>query len=169
MTIGRGLATFLVASFFLAACDQQGRPLEHWGIERLQAGVSTEADVRSVFGEPDAVVQEGDGSRIYQYPQGPQGTRTFFAVIGADGKLVRVWNVLVPATFAKILPGMTSHDVLRLLGRPGGQQYYALKRQTAWEWRIVEDNSTKLFVVMFDDAGRVVSTGIEDPTLSSGS
>lgn len=169
MTIGRSLAIFLAATLALSACDQQGRPLEHWGIERLQAGVSSEADVRGVFGEPDAVMQEGDGSRVYQFPQGPQGSRTFFAVIGPDGKLVRVWNVLVAETFAKVLPGMSGGDVLRLLGRPGGEQHYALKRETAWEWRFVDGNATKVFVVMFDGAGRVVSTGIEDPTLSSGS
>lgn len=168
MAIRRVTAVIFMAALVAVGCDQQGRPIEHWGMDRLAPGVSTEADVRGVFGVPDMIVEERDGSRVFHYPQGPQGTRTFFAIIGADGKLVRVWNVLVPETFAQVKPGMSRDDVRLLLGRHGAEQRYPLKRQTAWEWQIVEDNSTKVFYVMFDDAGKVVASGIENPALSSG-
>jgi outer membrane protein assembly factor BamE (lipoprotein component of BamABCDE complex) len=164
----RRTAATLAVALLLAACDQYGRPLEHPGLDRLKPGVSTELDVRGVFGVPDLVVEERDGNRVFHYPQGPEGPRTFFAVLGADGRLVRVWNVLVPETFAQVRPGMTRDDVRLLLGRHGQEKAYNLKRQTAWEWKFVDGNSTKLFYVMFDAAGRVVESGIEDPSLSSG-
>lgn len=164
----RSLLLALLALFALAACDQYGRPLEHPGIDRLKPGVSGELDVRGVFGVPEMIVEEPDGMRTFHYPQGPEGPRTFFATLGADGRLIRVWNVLVPETFARIVPGMPRDDVRLLLGRPGQQQTYALKQQTAWEWKIVDAGSDKRFYVMFDEAGRVVSSGIEDPSLSAG-
>lgn len=52
--------------------------------------------------------------------------------------------------------------MLAVLGRPGKTQAYALKRETAWEWRFNDGAETRLFVVMFDAAGQVVSTAIEE-------
>lgn len=164
----RAFVSSAIAIFLFAACDQYGRPLEHPGIDRLKPGISGELDVRGVFGVPEMIVEERDGTRTLQYPQGPEGPRTFFATLGVDGKLIRVWNVLVPETFAKIVPGMPRDDVRLLLGRPGNQQFYALKQQTAWEWKIVDAGSDKRFHVMFDAAGKVVTSGIEDPSLSAG-
>ncbi len=157
-----------VALLIMSGCDQYGRPLEHPGIDRLKPGISGELDVRGIFGVPEMIVEERDGTRTFQYPQGPEGPRTFFATIGTDGKLIRVWNVLVPETFAKVVPGMHRDDVRLLLGRPGNQQFYELKRQTAWEWKVIDAGSDKRFFVMFDEAGKVVASGIEDPALSSG-
>ncbi|MBK9244888.1 MAG: outer membrane protein assembly factor BamE [Burkholderiales bacterium] len=163
-------AALLAATLSVAGCDQQGRPIEHPGLDRLKPGVSGEADVRGVFGVPETIIQGRDGTRTLQYPLGPQGPRTFFAVIGPDGKLIEVWNVLVPETFARITPGMTRDEVRVLLGRPGSEQSYPLKRQTAWEWKYIgEMHRDHVFFVMFDETGRVVSTGSEDPSLSSGS
>lgn len=165
----RMIGAALLAVLLAVACDQQGRPIEHPGLDRLKPGISGELDVRGVFGVPEMIVEERDGTRTFQYPQGPQGPRTFFATLGADGRLVRVWNVLVPETFARVTPGMSRDDVRLLLGRPGSEQSYPLKRQTAWEWKYIgEMHRDHVFYVMFDEAGKVVSTGSEDPSLSSG-
>jgi hypothetical protein len=169
MSMNRLLVAVLMAALTAVACDQQGRPLEHPGMDRLQPGVSGELDVRGVFGVPETIIEQGDGSRVFQYPQGPEGPRTFFATIGADGKLIRVSNVLVPGTFAKIVPGISRDDVRRLIGRPGAEKAYPLKRQTAWEWKFIgDDHGTKVFYVTFDEANKVVSSGVLDPALSSG-
>ncbi len=169
MSVNRPLAAVLTAALLAMACDQQGRPIEHPGMDRLKPGISGELDVRGVFGVPEMIIEERDGSRTFQYPQGPQGPRTFFATFAADGRLIRVWNVLVAETFAKVVPGMARDDVRLLLGRPGAEQTYPLKRQTAWEWKYIgEMHRDHVFYVMFDDAGRVVSTGTEDPNLSAG-
>lgn len=168
MSMRRNAVAALLVALAAVACDQTGQPLEHPGLDRLKPGVSGEAEVRGVFGVPDLIVEERDGSRVFQFPLGPEGVRTFFAVIGADGRLVRVWNVLVPETFARVRPGMSRDDVRLLLGRHGAEKSYRLKRQTAWEWKFAEGSSTRVFFVMFDEAGRVVASGVEDPSLGTG-
>jgi len=59
---------------------------------------------------------------------GRNGPRAVFAVIGTDGRLIRVRNVLVPETFSSVGPNLSRADVRRHLGRPGGEQAYPLKR-----------------------------------------
>ena len=100
---------------------------------------------------------------------GRNGPRTVFPVIGTDGRLVRVRNVLVPGTFSSVRPTLSRADVRRHLGRPGGEQAYTLKRQTVWEWKFVgEGPGTQVFYVAFDEPNRLVATGIPDPALRSG-
>jgi hypothetical protein len=100
---------------------------------------------------------------------GRKGQRTFFAVIGTDGRLTRVRNVLVRETFSSVGPSLSRADVRRHLGRPGGEQAYPLKRRTGWEWKFVgEDPVTPVFYVAFDEPNRLVATGIPDPALRSG-
>jgi len=152
----------------LAACDQQGRLLEWPGIDKLKPGQSTELDVGQVLGLPDVVMEQKDGGKLLQFPKGPEGVATFFAVLGPDGKLVSVRNVLKQDTFSKIQPGMSRPDVLALLGRPGREQAQPLKQQTALEWKISEGGDAKLFVVMFSADGKVVSSGIESSTRGGG-
>jgi hypothetical protein len=57
---------------------------------------------------------------------------------------------------------MSGAEVTALLGPPGSVQGYPLKKQTASEWRFLDGQDTRMFVVMFDAAGRVVSTAIEE-------
>ena len=44
----------------------------------LEEGLSTEADVRREFGEPAAVLNAPDGSRIFEYPRQPEGQTNYF-------------------------------------------------------------------------------------------
>jgi hypothetical protein len=48
------------------ACDQQGRPIEHWGADRLEPVVSAELDLPGVVGVPDMIVEERDGRRGFR-------------------------------------------------------------------------------------------------------
>lgn len=96
------------------------------------------------------------------------GMSTFFAFTRSAGKLVRVRNALVPETIQEIETGKSHDGLSLLLGRHGTELRDPLGRETAAEWRFVEHNSTKNFYAMFDEAGKVASTGIDDPTLISG-
>ena len=53
----------------LAGCDPQR-------IAELEEGVSTEADVRARFGEPEAVWDGAGGERILEYNRQPAARRT---------------------------------------------------------------------------------------------
>jgi hypothetical protein len=105
-----GLAVFgmLLA---MAGCDSQR-------ISELEEGVATEADVRARFGTPDAVWDEPGGGRIFEYNRQPAGQRNYQITVGPDGRMTALRQVLQPATFAKVQPGMTAAQVRRLLGRP---------------------------------------------------
>lgn len=145
----------------LTACDPGGQVYEDLRLAQLKVGQSTEDDVRRIFGPPDSV-RAGDGGKGLVYPLGPEGAHTLLIRIGADGRYQGREDLLTRANFGRIQKGQKQPDVLAVLGRPGKTQAYALKRETAWEWRFNDGAETRLFVVMFDAAGQVVSTAIEE-------
>jgi outer membrane protein assembly factor BamE (lipoprotein component of BamABCDE complex) len=157
MRIDRLAAIALAAALFtLAGCDQQR-------IAKLEEGVSTEADVRHQFGEPKAVFSEPDGSRTFEYPRQPAGQTNYFITIGSDGKMSALRQVLTPAEFAKVRPGLDKTDVRRLLGRPAKTQRFELKPdEEHWQWRWLDGQQSKLFSVSFDKDGKVTSSLISD-------
>ncbi|CAN5890441.1 hypothetical protein BH11PSE8_BH11PSE8_16610 [soil metagenome] len=136
----------------VAGCDKQK-------IDQLEEGVATEADVRAKFGEPAAVYNEEGGARTFEYPRQPAGQTNYMITIGADGKMSALRQVLKPANFAQIAPGLDKAQVRRLLGPPAKTQSFALKPQEdVWDWRFADGTEGKVFSVTFDKDGRVLST-----------
>ena len=164
--LGRVLAA-LAALLSVGACDPSGQPYEDLRLARLKVGESTEQDVVRLFGPPAAVRALPSGKGLI-YPLGPQGAHTLLLRIGADGRYQGREYLLRRESFERVQPGMTQEAVVDLLGPPGGKQFYALKQQAAWEWRFLEEPFTKLFVVIFDTTGRVVSTAIEEDPVRQG-
>jgi len=150
---GPGLARWapLLLAALLLACDPQR-------ISELEDGVATEADVRARFGEPAAVYSEENGARTFEYPRQPAGQVNYMITIGADGKMSALRQVLKPANFAKVLPGLDKAQVRRLLGKPARTQSYALKQEEVWDWRFADDQENKVFSATFDLDGKVVSS-----------
>lgn len=157
---GRVIAA-LAALVSVGACDPSGKPYEDLRLGRLKVGESTEQDVVALFGAP-AAVRPLPGGKGLVYPLGPQGAHTLLLRIGPDGRYQGRENLLTRENFGRITRGMAGDEVAALLGPPGSRQGYPLKQQTAWEWRFLDGNDTRLFVVMFDATGRVVSTAIEE-------
>lgn len=124
----------------------------------LKPGVSSEAELRGVMGQPALEFQEGDGSRRLLYPRGPLGTQTYAAEVGSDGIVRAIRPVLKDDTFNAIRPGMTRDEILRLIGPPGETMAFSLSRQVAWDYRFVDTwGYLAVFSVAFDDKGIVVS------------
>ena len=161
----RGVAALLVLS--VIGCDPSGRPIEDLRLAKLKPGVSTEQDVRGLFGVP-AFERESAGTKGLVYPLGPEGLHTLLLKIGADGKYVGHENLLTRANFERVKPGLQQSEVQQLLGPPGSSQDYALKQQRAWEWRFLDGQETRILVVMFDRSGIVVSTAIEEDPRKQG-
>lgn len=137
----------------LAACDGDR-------IRALEEGLSTEADVRAQFGEPDRIWPGPEGSRVFEYDRQPAGQRNYMIAIGPDGRMAALRQVLTPENFAQIVPGMTAEDVRRRLGKPARTTPYPLKQETVWDWRYLEPPTTSMvFSVAFGDDGRVRRTG----------
>lgn len=158
----RTVLCFLLGLFFLG-CDREGNPLQEPGLDRLQRGVSSEGDVRTVMGKPDVVHEEADGSRALQYPKGPEGTRTWEFVIDRNGLLKDYRQLLTEENFRRIKPGMTREEVRRLLGRERRVERYARKNEEVLDWRYQSPFGEQFFNVHFDIAtGRVTGTSSQD-------
>jgi outer membrane protein assembly factor BamE (lipoprotein component of BamABCDE complex) len=148
--VKRGAAWLLPLA--LLACDRQR-------VDSLEEGVATEADVRAAFGEPEAVWDGPGGERVFEYDRQPSGQRNYMISIGPDGRMTALRQVLQPRTFEQVRPGMSAQEVRRMLGKPARQTPYALKDETAWDWRWIEPpNTPKVFTVWFDRQERVVRT-----------
>jgi outer membrane protein assembly factor BamE (lipoprotein component of BamABCDE complex) len=147
----------------LAACDAQK-------VAKLEEGLSTEADVRKQFGEPHASYNEADGSKTFEYSRQPEGQVAYMITIGADGKMSALRQVLKPAEFAKIKPGMDKAEVRRVLGKPAKTMKFDLKPdEEHWDWRWLDGQQSKLFSVTFDRDGKVMASAVaEDPQVLKG-
>ncbi len=156
------MAAGLVLAFAVAGCDPQK-------IRELEEGLSSEADVRARFGEPEKIWDAPDGGRILEYNRQPAGTRNYMITIGPDGKMAALRQVLTPQNFARVVPGMMVEDVRRMLGKPMRVTTFALKNQTHYDWRFQDgpnQSDSKVFSAVFDSDLRVVSTMVaNDPTV----
>jgi hypothetical protein len=136
----------------LAGCDPQR-------IGELEEGVSTEADVKARFGEPEMVWPEAGGGRTLEYNRNPTAHKNYMITIAPDGRMTALRQVLNPDNFARIQPGMTVEQVRRMLGRPMKQTPYDLKNEIAWDWRYMQPpNTSMVFTVWFNREFRVVRT-----------
>ncbi|MBK4736842.1 outer membrane protein assembly factor BamE [Noviherbaspirillum pedocola] len=150
----------LLGGLLCFGCDREGRPIQEFGLDKLTRGQSTEMDVRTVMGQPESVWEENDGSRVLEYPRGPEGYRTWMFTIDSQGKLVDWRQALTPENFARVRPGMTKEEVRRLLGKPRTVAEFALKNEEVWDWRYLDaTQKPQLFNVHFDrGTGRVTGT-----------
>ena len=143
----------LAAAIGLAACDSKN-------IGELEEGVSTEADVRARFGQPENIWDGAGGARVFEYNRQPAGQKNYMITIGTDGKMSALRQVLTPENFAKVQPGMMMEDLRKMLGKPAKVTPYALRRETEWEWRWVQPpNSSMVFTATLNDDQRVVRSG----------
>lgn len=147
------LAVLLLgAALWLIGCDSKR-------ISELEEGVSTEADVRARFGQPENIWDTPQG-RVFEYNRQPQGQKNYMITIGPDGKMSALRQVLTPENFSKVRPGMPMEDLRKLLGKPARRTPFPLKNQTEWEWRWVQPpNSPMVFTATLNDDQRVVSAG----------
>lgn len=150
--IGVAAVWLAVVAALVAGCDSQR-------IEQLEEGVSTEADVRARFGEPENV-WDAPGGRVFEYNRQPQGQKNYMITIGADGKMSALRQVLTPENFARVKNGMAMEDLRKMLGKPAKVTPYPLRREYEWEWRWVQPpNSPMVFTAVLNDDQRVVRSG----------
>src|SRR5260370_16292130 len=110
-----GVAVAVMGMLSLPGCDPQN-------IKELEEGLSTEADVRARFGEPERIWTEPDGSRTFEYNRQPAGSRNYMITIGTDGRMSALRQVLAPHNFEKIRPRMDEEQVRRSEERRVGKE-----------------------------------------------
>lgn len=133
----------LAAAALLSACDSQR-------IEKLEEGLSSEADVRKQFGDPVTITEKADGTKVMEYPRQPEGSTNYLITIAADGKMSALRQLLTPANFAKVQPGQSQDELRKLLGKPAKKHSYAMKPdEEVWDWRFMDGQVRKVFAVTF--------------------
>jgi hypothetical protein len=160
---GRALLAVLVGGAALVGCD-----LQH--IAELEEGVSTEADVRQRFGEPEAVWDEPNGVRVFEYNRQPAGYQNYMISVAPDGKMAALRQVLNTANLATIQPGMPMETVRRKLGKPKAISQWPAKGEVHYDWRFQDGpngSDAKIFTAVFSPDLRVMRTEtVTDPDLT---
>ena len=126
--------------------------------------------MRARFGDPEKIWDAPDGGRTFEYNRQPSGHRNYMITIGTDGKMSALRQVLTPANFAKVQPGMAMEEVRKMLGKPARITPFELKGEVAYDWRYLEPPNTHMvFTVYFDRDYRVLRTGsVVDPDQGGG-
>lgn len=132
----------------------------------LQPGVASEMDVRTRLGKPAMTWREADGHQQQAFPRGPMGFVTWMAYLAPDGRLEKIENVLETRHFARIQPGQSPEQVLRILGPsvPHWSVYFKARDELVWEWRYCDDWSEPArFHVLFDATSNTVRSTLAMP------
>ncbi len=150
----------LLGSLLLAACAG-------YDGYRLKPGATLDEVIASM-GQPALRWQETDGRQQLAYPRGPLGVHTFMAHIGPDQRLVLLENVLESRHFARIQPGLTQEQVLRLIGPPNPywSVHFEARNELAWEWQFCDDwSKLARFGVLFDAQTGIVRSAYQRPEM----
>ena len=128
----------------------------------LKPGEARIEDVHALMGPPALRWQDADGSVQLAYPRGPLGFHTFMVQLGPDGRLQSIANVLDEDSFARIRAGLSSEQVLRVLGPPdySASVYFKARDELVWDWRYCDGFGRPAhFMVLYDGtSGAVRST-----------
>lgn len=152
----RNLLAGMVFVLGLTGCDPAR-------VAKLEEGVSTESQVRNEFGEPVTVTVLPDGSKVLDYPRQPEGWTNYRIVIGPDGRMSALRQLLHADNFARVTPGLDANAVRDLLGQPARVQPWQQQGEVEWTWRFRPDaNRSQIFSVSFDRGGRVLRSAITD-------
>jgi hypothetical protein len=110
-------------------------------------------------GQPEDRWEQPDGTQVLMYPAGAFGRESWRVVVGRDGTVRSVEQVLREERLAGIKAGMSKDQVRRELGRPAETMQFSKQNEEVWRWRYIDfAEHRKLFDVRFDPAGRVTDT-----------
>ncbi len=130
-----------------------------YGGRGLIPGEARGEDVIAAMGPPAMQWTDPNGSRVLAYPRGPAGVHTYMVHIGSDDRLRAIENVMDAKSFARVAPGTSKDQVLRILGpsQPQWTGYSRLRDELSWGWRYCDEwNQLARFFVLFDGSIGVV-------------
>ena len=129
-------------------------------LANLKPGSSSAGEVRTQLGAPAAEWPNPDGSMTWEYPRGPEGTRTWMLTLDQRSVLQSIGQALTEENFARVEKGWRPEQVRRLLGKPSGTVYFPQKPEEVWEWRIapLQPINSAWFHVHFGPDGSVTGT-----------
>jgi len=148
MTRANRLLLAVVLAALAGACASPG--------QRFAPG-SSAASVLQGLGPPTAEHKLASGGRRLEYSGGAYGRKTFMFDFDASDRLAKAEQVWDEAHFNAIRAGMTSEDVLTLIGKPSTTWPIAWQHQIVWSYRY-ETPFCQWFMVGMGPQGQVVDT-----------
>ncbi len=109
------------------------------------------------MGQPERI-RTVDRFDVLHYPRGPSGSQTYFVYIDDNGRVAKWEQVLTEERFDTIRPGMTSEQVIGILGITKITHGLARNRGYVWHYRY-ETPHCKSFVIEFAPDDTVRSAG----------
>ena len=100
----------------------------------LKPGISTQADVDARMGTLTEQRQARNGETVRYYSRLPSERVTYAARFGADGKLIKVEQLLTRANVNKIREKWTTEDVRDLLGPPYQILHFPGQEAEVWAY-----------------------------------
>jgi hypothetical protein len=136
----------------------------------LTPGVSREREVLAKFGRPADERRLPDGTRVLDFPRQPEGTENWRVILGPDGTVRSIQQLVEETMFAGVIPGLSRAQVLDMLGRPSQENSYPNIEERVLSWRYLEfGNRMMFFNAHFDSSGRLKRTSrTPDPSRASG-
>ena len=104
----------------------------------------------SAMGEPTGRYAMADGGQRVEYAKGPYGLVTWMVDLDAQGRVSAIAQVLTAANFAQVRRGMSSQELLRLLGRPSDKSRERGERET-WSWRYANNDGLWARTTLYKD------------------
>jgi len=129
-------------------------------------------EARHAFGGPTGQYPLPGGGTRLEFAQGSFGKQTFMLDFDASGRLVAKQQVLTPAIFATIKPGMSQLDVLSRIGRPASVFPIGWQQLHVWNYRFggLEGDCVLFQVSIGNSSGLVTESGQgTDPACDAGS
>ena len=144
----------VLGALSLQACASYGPDTSFVGLSRC--------DVIARLGQPEPpATQPAEANRL-DFPRGPMGKETFFIYFDDQGKAIRFVQSLTEERFSQILPGMSTEDVIRLIGVSRSTFGLARERGFVWNYRYLSP-FCQWFQIEFAKEGKVRSTGYGKP------
>jgi hypothetical protein len=122
---------------------------------------SSKDDIVRVLGKPSTELQTPDGPLLI-YSKGPYGKETFFIYLTNEGVVQRWTQVLDDKNFERIVPGLTRHQVIEIIGESKDRFGLARGRGYVWNYRYVNPFCF-WFQIEFTPDDIVRSTGYSKP------
>lgn len=146
-------AVLAVALSLPGALLAQSKP---WGID---PGRSTMKDVRSRIGMPSVIKFNAEGDEVWEYNNNPNGFHAYRIVFGAGNVVKSARRIRVDADRLQIKPGMTSKELVEIMGEPS--LIYFIRNRLYWEWRLhYFGNQRHRLVAEFDEDYKLKSTAL---------
>ena len=115
------------------------------------------AEARQGFGPSAEYPLAGGGTRL-EFRQGSYGRQTYMLDFDAGGRLVSSQQVLTPANFETIRPGMRQEDVLVRIGQPAFVFPVGWQKIQVWNYRFAGlEGDCVVFQVSISNADRTVT------------